>query len=146
MTLKFLGDVDDARIPRICEALASASSQLDPFPIRLSGLGCFPAARNARMLWCGIDDPAGGCARWVGSADPLLESLGFEREARAFTHVTLGRGRNLGGSDVLRQVLEGTAAPPAIEMIVEDVVLFESRLSPQGARYAPVRTIRLGEQ
>lgn len=97
------------------------------------------------MLWCGIDDPSGGCARWVDWADRLFAEFGFERESRAFTpHVTIGRSKTREGSEVLRQVHESATALPADEMTVESVVLFESRLRPEGAQYIPVATAPLG--
>jgi 2'-5' RNA ligase len=44
----------------------------------------------------------------------------------------------------MREVLERTAALPTVEMTVKDIVLFESRLSPAGARYIRVQTSPLG--
>ena len=145
VTLKFLGDVRDAQIQPVCDALTTASAQSEPFVIRLGTLGCFPPPRNPRVLWCGIDDPSGGCARWMDQADRLFAELGFERESRAFTpHVTIGRSKTREGSEVLRQVRESATALPADEMTVESVVLFESRLRPEGAQYIPVATVPLG--
>jgi 2'-5' RNA ligase len=145
VTLKFLGEVADERIPKVCEVVAAASAQLQPFAIRLSSLGCFPSPNNARVLWCGIEDPTAGCQRWLTLADPPLAELGFERERRAYhAHITLGRSRTRDGSAVIRRVLETVPPPPPNEMTVEHVVLFESRLGAGGARYYPVSTAALG--
>ena len=145
VTLKFLGEVSDAQIPRINDALANASSHIEPFYIRLGGLGCFPSPRNPRVLWAGIEDPGGGCAGWMAAADPLLSELGFERETRAYTpHVTLGRSKGRGGGEVIQEVLGRAANLPGSEMTVEQVVLFESRLLPRGAQYIPVSKLPLG--
>jgi 2'-5' RNA ligase len=146
LTLKFLGDVRDEQIPAVCESIAAAAGEIEPFALCLAGLGCFPSARNPRVFWCGVEDAARGCARWLTVADALFEDLGFPPEQREFhPHVTLGRGKTAAGAGVIRRVLEEVAAPPAREMKVNEVVLFESRLSPQGARYLPQFRARLGE-
>ncbi len=145
VTLKFLGDARDEQVPGICEAISTASSFIEPFSLRLAGLGCFPSPANPRVLWCGLDDPESGCARWLDLADPLLEELGFPREGRAYhPHITLGRGKTPAGGKLIRGVLEKTAAPEAPAMTVAEVVLFESRLTPGGARYTPRFKARLG--
>ncbi len=145
ITLKFLGQVADEQLPAVCDAVRDASSQIAPFPVRCAGLGCFPAPRNPRVLWCGIEDPAEGCARWVAAAEPLLADLGFKPEARAYTpHVTLARSKSGEGNSILRRVLQDTAASQTEELMVRQVVLFESRLDSSGACYVPMATTRLG--
>ena len=145
VTLKFLGDVADGQLPAVCDAVRAAARSVEPFALRLSALGFFPSPRSPRVLWCGVEDPAGGCARWLELADPLFEELGFSRETRAFhAHVTLGRSKGPGGGEVMRRVLEQFAVAPTPEMTVEQVVLFESRLTPGGAQYTPQFKARLG--
>jgi len=145
VTLKFLGEVADVQLPAVSEVLKSAAVAVEPFSIQLGGLGGFPSPRSPRVVWCGLADPTRGCARWVERADPRLGELGFPREERAFTpHITLGRSKSRGGSAALGRVLEGAMTPPAVEMQVTDVVLFESRLGPQGAQYYPLMKVPLG--
>lgn len=145
ITLKFLGEVGDAQIAKVCDAAAAASAQIEPFAIRVRGLGCFPGPRNPRVLWCGVDDPAGGCRRWVELADPLFTALGFPPEGRAFTpHITLGRSRSTAGGRVFQRVLETAPPPDTATLEVQRVVVFESRLLPGGAQYKPLATVPLG--
>jgi 2'-5' RNA ligase len=144
LTLKFLGEVGDTVIGKVCEAAAKASAAVDPFEIRVAGLGVFPAPRNPRVLWCGVDDPAEGCRRWVEAADPLLQELNFKPETRAFTpHITLGRSKSTAGGHALRQVLESTELESLGPMRVGEVIVFESVLAPTGARYKPLATVPL---
>lgn len=146
VTLKFLGEVADKDLPRVCEIVQAAAASLAPFSIQLGGFGVFPAPRNPRVLWAGIEDPDAGCRRWLDAVDPRFEEMGFTPELRAYRpHVTLGRAKSSRGAAVLRQVLETAAPPPAREMRVEQIVLFESILRPQGAKYAPALTARLGQ-
>ncbi len=145
LTLKFLGEVDDATLPDVCVAAGQACAGVEPFSLRVTGLGCFPAPRNPRVLWCGVDDPQEGCRRWVKLVDPLLAELNFKPETRAFTpHITLGRSRSTASGNVLRQVLESTELPETPEMEVHEVVVFESILAPGGARYRALARLPLG--
>ena len=147
VTLKFLGEVSDSQLSAVCDAVTAAADFVEPFSLRLTGLGCFPSPRNPRVLWCGVEDQARGCARWVDLADPLFEDLGFPRETRQFhAHITLGRSKSPAGSDVMRRVLEDVPSPATPAMTVEEVVLFESRLAPGGAQYTPRFNARLGRQ
>lgn len=147
VTLKFLGDVADSQITRVCDIVRTTSAQVEPFPLRVQGLGCFPGPRNPRVLWSGVEDPTGSCARWVQLADPLFEAMNFKPETRGFTpHLTLGRSRSTTGSNGLQRVLDDTAAPDMPEMFVEEVVVFESRLLPGGAQYHALARIPLGAE
>lgn len=144
LTLKFLGEVSDTQIAPVCDAAAEACAQIQPFPLRISGLGVFPAPRNPRVLWCGVEDPTGSCRRWVELIDPFLVDLNFKPETRAFTpHITLGRSRSTAGAHVLREVLDGTPPPETDEMEVDQVVVFESRLRPTGAVYKQLARVSL---
>lgn len=145
VTLKFLGDVEDRVVPEVCRVLDEVSGELTPFSLRLGGIGCFPQARNPRVLWCGVEDEGRCCADWVERADPRLEALGFPAETRSFTpHITLGRSKSREGSAVMREILETLAGPPAESMEVEEITLFESLLLPRGAVYRPVHKAKLG--
>ncbi len=145
VTLKFLGEVDDVKLAGACEVVRAVSAGLTPFPLRLTHLGCFPHPRAPRVLWCGLDDPAGGCQRWLASADPGLEALGFPREERSFTpHVTLGRSKGPGGGRVMQRVLNTPVAFPTTAMQVRQMIVFESLLLPAGAQYRPVCMAPLG--
>jgi len=139
VTLWFLGEVKAADVASVCAAVAAAARSVEPFEISLTSVGCFPSARNPRVLWCGLDDPEQGCARWVAAAAPLLAALGFPAEARAFKpHITLARSNSPAGGASIGRVLEAAHPVGAASMHVEEFVLYESVLGPGGARYQAV--------
>ena len=147
LTLKFLGDVADDQVPQVCEAITAATEFIKPFTIALTDLDCFPNAHSPRVLWCGVDDPESGCARWLELADPLLEELGFPRENRAYhPHITLGRSKSSAGGRVMRTVLDSATPANTPPLDVNEIVLFESRLLPSGAQYVPQHRVSLGRQ
>lgn len=42
VTLKFIGDWPDERLPQLTEAGGDAAADVDPFDLTIGGLGCFP--------------------------------------------------------------------------------------------------------
>ena len=129
MTIRFLGPVDDVRVPSVSDAVAAAASGLVDVPVRLAALGAFPSARRARVVWAGMDDPAGGIGALTDAVGDALAPLGFEREAREFTpHVTLARLRAPGS------VALDVAVDP-VRFVVDRATLFQSHLGRGGARY-----------
>lgn len=86
VTIKFLGDVPEGKVLRVCEALAKVS--VAPFDARVAGMGAFPG-RTIRVVWLGLE---GNFEELYQKVEAALAPLGFEREERGFSpHVTLGR-------------------------------------------------------
>ena len=63
---------------------------------------------------------------------------------RAFApHVTLGRTKNRAGGDLVRRLVETLESPSPMTMHVDSLTMFESRLTPGGARYESILTAPL---
>ncbi len=139
LTLKFLGDVDPDRIPKLIAAASAKLERVGGFELMLGGLGAFPNARRARVVWLGVQAGGPELARLARKLDAAAARIGVERERRPFrTHLTLGRLRQPAPLS-----LTGVPCPDAKPFFVEEVVLYESRLSPIGARYVPLARLPL---
>jgi 2'-5' RNA ligase len=140
LTLKFLGDVPDARVDELiaqCQARARATA---PFDVALAGLGAFPSARQARVLWTGVTDGARELGRLARKLDSACARCGVERERRPYQpHLTLGRLRA-----PRALAIAGLEGPKGIAFHVDDVVFYASRLSPRGAVHTPLARLALG--
>jgi len=88
ITMKFLGEVDERKIPQIKEALSTI--RIDPFPVT-GRMVTVNDPRRPRTVWCTIDDD--GLSRQLFTyVEDALEPLGFAREKRPFTpHATVAR-------------------------------------------------------
>lgn len=94
VTLRFLGEVPDEQVVAISAAISGSLAHHVDLPVRLGSAGAFPSAARARVLWVGVDDPAGGVAAIEASLGEHLATLGFEPEDRPFRpHVTVARLR-----------------------------------------------------
>ena len=134
LTLKFLGDVDDAREPNLRAALGQVGG--GPASLRIEGFGVFPDFRRPRIVWVGVaPDPAVELLQH--RVEQVFGPLGFPTEARAFRpHLTLGRaGREARPRDFTG--LEDALATItfAETVIVPDLDLMQSTLQSGGAVY-----------
>lgn len=136
LTLKFLGEVEENRLPGLRQAAEEAAASFSPFLISLEGVGAFPGARHPRVIWVDIQEGRETVVRLARALEEACGRLGFPPEERPFSpHLTIGRGRSLS---------EPLSAPPfkTNEPIrVDRLVLFQSLLSSQGPRYTPVAVI-----
>jgi 2'-5' RNA ligase len=145
-TLKFLGDIEESQIDSIGNALLR---ELHPFPrftINAKGLGVFPGPRRPRILWVGLAGVE--LARLAAKVETALEPLGFAPEQRTFTpHLTIGRWRQFDRApDNLRQDLENWKYFEFGESSVDEVILFQSMLKPEGAIYSRLKIIKLKDE
>lgn len=90
LTLHFLGELSQQARDAACTALAEIRSSR--FTTCVRGVGRFPAAGDAQVLWAGVEtDPLLlNLHRSIGEA--LAQSIGFQAEARPYLpHITLAR-------------------------------------------------------
>ena len=143
LTLKFLGDTEEALVPKLVDAMHRSVAGVAPFTVRIVGTGAFPNLRRMRVLWVGMEggQPLVDIARRL---EAETEPLGYPREGRDFSpHVTLARVKGGGNLDRARQVLEAHAKDAYGEFAIDRVRLKKSVLTPQGPIYSTVEEVPL---
>ncbi len=146
LTLKFLGEVDEARIPKIEEALASVAARARPFPLSLAGCGCFPNVRAPRVVWLGLAEGAGEAQALAGAVEDALRPVGFAPERRPFKpHLTIGRVKDpREGAAAASSKVDALADYAAAPARAEAVALVKSTLTAEGSVYEEIGRWRLG--
>ena len=140
LTLKFLGEIGEDRVDQLAARARAKLATVAPFEVALAGFGAFPNAREARVLWLGVVQGSAALAKLARKLDGASRVAGSERERRPFSaHLTLGRLR-----EPTRVEIERVSAPSSPVWTVSEVVLYESRLAPDGARYVPLAHLALG--
>ncbi|KAA1171922.1 RNA 2',3'-cyclic phosphodiesterase [Marinobacter salinexigens] len=139
LTLVFLGEVADARLPEVVTSLEGLS--LPMFDLDVCSLGCFGSASAPHNLWAGIE-PEEPLAALHHELRTRLEGIGFAFESRRFRpHITLARfHRRRGSVEALLGNWRGSefGAFPA-----EAVSLFQSKLRPDGSEYSVIERFPL---
>ena len=141
LTLKFLGDVDEARAPEVVACVQQASGKVAPFTVRTSGLGGFPDRERARVVWVGIAGDLQPLALLQREIEGALAQIGFPEDRRKFfPHLTLGRVRR-------RPVSLPSGATESVQSVnfrVDRVTVMKSDLRPDGAVYTPLGYGQIG--
>jgi len=144
LTLKFLGQVREARTAELVAAIAQATSGFAAFEATVAGLGAFPTPTRPRVIWAGVGRGADALVGLAGRVDEALAALGFEREPRPFSpHATLGRVRTSRRDPALADALLAGEGREFGRLSVERVALMRSDLSSRGARYTELAAVRL---
>ncbi len=143
LTLRFIGDVERARVATIGAALRRALAPLPEPRLALEGGGAFPSAARPSVLWVGVR-PSERLSALHGATEAALGSVGIPPEGREFhPHVTVGRvprGRRPRGVGEAIADLALEASTP-----VREVSLVESVLGRGGARHTTVETVPLSD-
>jgi 2'-5' RNA ligase len=141
LTLKFLGNVPVADIPRVSDAVASATKSVSSFELTFSGCGTFPPHGRPSVLWIGTQ--ASGLQALHAAIDQELDAAGFPRESRPFhPHLTIARLRHAEGARQLAELHKSLGFAP-IAFDVSEVVVFRSELLKQGSKHTPISRHKL---
>ena len=145
VTLKFLGDVEERRIPEVTAGCEAVSRVQSAFTFSLSGLGAFPSVTAPRTLWIGVQAPGTTFPCLAQRLEEALGALGFEKEKRAFhPHVTIGRVRSPRNRVHLIAALHQQTQDVSVPGLpAQTVTLFKSDLTPRGAIYTALAALPL---
>lgn len=141
LTLRFLGEVEEARADRVVREV-DAAARGPAFGVRWGALGAFPRPRRATVLWLGMDRGEEEMARLAQTVEEAVEAAGFDPEDRPFrSHMTLSRLRP--EQDVTAVLADVPTL--GLTMPVDRVVLFQSHLGRGGPGYEERQVFPLGE-
>jgi len=140
LTLHFLGEIDEARLPILSDVLAPALD-LDAPRVALAGWGVFPPRGPARVIWLGVTAGAGTLTSAQAVLGQRLRSAGITPESRPFSpHLTVGRVKVPAGQ-YWNRLAAGMPPVPVGEWDLCACTLFQSHLSPAGPTYRALLTI-----
>jgi 2'-5' RNA ligase len=146
LTLKFLGEVDGAKVEAISQVIQAESQHIHPFELSASGVGAFPNLRRPRVIWVGVQAPQ-ALIDLANAIDQGTQRLGFQGEERAFSpHLTLGRLSQNASLQEMQSVAQALSAARISNLgsfTVTQVTLFRSDLQSSGAVHTPLFTASL---
>ncbi len=140
ITVRFLGDVSDEQQDRLSFALSDVSMG-DPFDVTLEGLGAFPNARSASVLWAGVGRGQERLEALAATVEERLAVAGFDVNERPYVpHLSLARLRPKA------DVWPWLEVEPRfrVRWSASHLTLFESRFESGKVRYEQIENFVLG--
>lgn len=113
LTLAFLGDVDDGRLPELVERLGRAAHRSPAFTVALAGLGAFPSVRRGRVCWVGVTGDTEPLRLLAARAGAAARRTGIDVSAAPYRpHLTVARPKRPPADlTPLAEALAGYAGP-----------------------------------
>jgi 2'-5' RNA ligase len=135
LSFKFLGETSEDKIKSIEEILNTAAKKHKMLELNLENFGFFPNEKRPRVLFVTTDNEEelrGICSSFEDS----LQNIGFEKDERFKSHITLARFRSAKNIEVLKKELGSITVKG--KFIVNEITLFKSILKSQGPIYEKI--------
>jgi RNA 2',3'-cyclic 3'-phosphodiesterase len=141
VTLKFLGEVDEAKVDAVRNALGVIRSD-KAVALEFRGLGFFPNEKHPRVFWAGME-ASPNLKTLAGDIEGGMEKLGIPREKREFSpHLTLARFERPRLPEALRKLIADNQQREFGSLRTNEFHLIHSRLKPTGAEYTTLVTFQ----
>ena len=142
LTLKFFGDIDTEGIDLLSSKIENVVSNFDKFTVKIKGCGAFPNTNRIKVIWLGLDEDA-IVKQLHDELDKEFVKLGFDKDRKFSTHLTIGRMKSAKGKDKVKSKIEEFSEVEIGEMCVDKIILKKSTLTPQGPIYDDIRIFEL---
>ncbi len=138
LTLRFLGNVEQERLPELSKCVTEKLEEVPPFAFSLGSVGGFPSPRRPRVV-AAVAEPGEALEALAARVEQGVREAGLPAETRRFRpHLTLGRVRHR-----RLPALDGVSVR-APATLANEVVLFRSDLRREGAFYTVLERVALG--
>ena len=138
VTVRFLGEVDEERVPVLDAALREVVPPVG-VDLELTAAGTFGSAARTSVVWLGLGGDLDALRALAGRIESAVEAAGLPPERRELRpHVTLARVRRQASAPQRRAIAVAVAAldaPPAHAHRAGEVVLVRSHLGSGQPRY-----------
>ena len=137
LTWKFLGDVEEDKIPELVQKLKKV--KMNKFKVNSTQLGSFPSLWDIQVIWIGLD------GKEITDLKKEIEkriTKMFPKDKRFSVHVTLGRVKFLDDKKKLQEKLKQEISKEEFE--ISDFKLIKSELKPEGPEYTTIEDFKLG--
>jgi len=144
VTLKFLGNVEESRLPDVYAACERAAAGSEPMELEIRTMGCFPGLNRPRVVWVGIEKGQEAVKQLQKKVEQELAIIGFPKEDRKFqAHLTIGRVKDQKATGGLRNLIEEEQNVFIGSMRAEKFSVMKSRTLPAGPVYEELMAVPL---
>ena len=144
LTLKFMGELDEAFLDEVKELSSDTLKNFHPFSISLDKVGAFPPRGPLRVCWVGLKASNSTLLELAKSLNTAFEVLDIEAEKRDFqAHISIARlSKDSDVSERIRGILPSLKIKP-FSQEVKVISLFSSTLHSSGSVYELVEHFSL---
>lgn len=144
ITLKFLGEVGDGQLKRLCEDVSDVVKKHSQFSFTLDGVGYFGRRNDIRVIWIGVKEGAKPLQKLMAE---IQERLSYIRrdEHEPVPHLTVARVRHAQENAGLAGEIEKMKDVKFGEVRVKEVKIKMSVLERTGPVYSDYKSFSLHE-
>ena len=144
LTLHFFAKIEQETLEKLKVSVLSVMGCQRSFQVEVKGLGAFPNPHRPRVIWLGLE-PRGQLEQLHRATGRCLRQAGLTTDSRPYSpHLTIGRLRG-GKPDLTKRFI--SMQQKTIEPLnVDRLILYESRLRPEGAQHIPLLTVNFDDK
>lgn len=147
LTIKFLGETPDQKIPPLKEALKEIASETPCFDMKIKDLGIFGSSYHPKILRFGFEKQPIINQLFEVTENKLVNELEFRANDGNFVpHITLGRIKDIDSKKRFWEMIEKFQPTYFQEFKIEKIVLFRSRLEKDGPIYTVMDEFKLNNE
>ena len=144
LTLHFFGEIEQETLEKLKVSVLSVKGCQRPFQVEVKGLGAFPDPYRPRVIWLGLE-PRDQIEQLHRATEQCLCQAGLTTDSRPYSpHLTIGR--LLGGKLDLTKLFSSMQKKTIEPLTVDRLILYESRLRPEGAQHIPLLTVNFDDE
>ena len=141
LTLSFLGDISINDIPDIVQVVEQNITTAQ-FQLTISETGVFPSSKSPKVLWLGIDKGIDALKLLHEQVGRSVSEFKDNYENNTFVpHISIARIRRSHRKIDVLPLLNSVYSP--IDLEVNSISMYESKLLPEGAQYTIINTFPL---
>ena len=138
LTLFFLGNVSNKDIPYLIQSVEH-NIECNNFQLTITGTGVFPSSNLPKVLWLGVCKGIDELTSLHSQVEKSIKIFKENTEETTFKpHITIAKIRRKYTKIDVLPFLNTVYSP--IELDVNSICLYESKLSPEGAQYTVINT------
>ena len=146
LTVHFFGETKQEALEKIRVSVLSVKLCQWPFLVEVKRLGAFPNLHRPRTIWLDLE-PKDQLRQLHRDFQRCLHQVGVVTKSGSYSpHVTIGRLRQRQRPPDLTDLSNTVGLEPIGQLPVDRLVLFESRLHPDGAEHIPLLTVNFDDE
>lgn len=147
ITLEFIGDTPEEKIPVIHETLEKVAESHTAFKASIKGAGVFGSTYKPRVLWFGVEDTWNKVSALAMNITGALEEKGWENDRQNYIpHLTIARIKYVRIKKKLSEKVAKMQQKHLQDFPVDAFYLIESELTQDGPKYHTLHSYSLNSK